>query len=189
MPNCVCRNDDLLPVGKAAVQLYSLSTPNGQKVGILLEELGIDYDAHTINIGVGAQFSKGFVQVNPNSKIPCALHYKDGKPTNLFESGSIMQYLAEQNGRFIPKDPEKRVECLNWLNWAQVQAFVTGNFGHFMVYAPDSEVGARNYGVSRYGMEVQRLCSVLDQHLKDRKFMCGDEYSIGNFRHWFQYKG
>ena len=173
------RNDDELPVGKAPFQLYSLSTPNGQKVGIVLEELGIEYDAYTINIGLGAQFSKGFVSVNPNSKIPCAVHHKDGGSINLFESGSIMQYLAEGHGRFLPKSGPARVECLNWLNWAQVQAFVTGNFGHFMVYAPDGEIGARNYGVARYGMEVQRLCSVLDQHLANREFMCGDLYTIG----------
>lgn len=120
-PTAGARDDLSVPVGKAPFQLYSLATPNGQKVGILLEELGIEYDAHVINIGRGMQFSKGFVDINPNSKIPCAVDMSQGKSVKLFESGSIMTYLAEKYDRFIPKDRVLRVQCFNWLHWAQVQ--------------------------------------------------------------------
>eukprot|EP00511_Aplanochytrium_stocchinoi_P001151 CAMPEP_0204825868 /NCGR_PEP_ID=MMETSP1346-20131115/3666_1 /ASSEMBLY_ACC=CAM_ASM_000771 /TAXON_ID=215587 /ORGANISM="Aplanochytrium stocchinoi, Strain GSBS06" /LENGTH=291 /DNA_ID=CAMNT_0051953643 /DNA_START=133 /DNA_END=1008 /DNA_ORIENTATION=+ len=181
-PTAGARDDKSVDVGAAPFQLYSLATPNGQKAGILLEELDIPYDAHVINIGRGMQFSKGFVDINPNSKIPAATDTVNGKKLNLFESGSIMFYLAEKYNKFIPpkEEIEKRASCMNWMNWAQVQAFVTGNYGHFFVYAPDNEVGARNYGVNRYGMEVQRLCSVLDQHLANNKYMCGDQYTIAD---------
>eukprot|EP00933_Yihiella_yeosuensis_P084439 TRINITY_DN9892_c4_g1_i1.p1 TRINITY_DN9892_c4_g1~~TRINITY_DN9892_c4_g1_i1.p1 ORF type:complete len:310 (-),score=50.48 TRINITY_DN9892_c4_g1_i1:301-1200(-) len=180
------------PSKAANLQLYSLATPNGWKVGILLEELGVPYDAHTINIGLGEQFSSGFVGANPNSKIP-ALIDKDGpgkKPIALMESGSIMLYLAEKYspGRFLPLDARLRSECLQWVFWQCAgQGPMTGNFGHFMVYAPAEAVQARNYGVARYGMEVQRLCSVLDLHLAGhgsgtgpRQYLVGDSYTIAD---------
>lgn len=172
-----------LPVGNANLQLYSLGTPNGQKVSILLEELGVDYDAHVINIGTGEQFTSGFVSVNPNSKIPALVDRNgpDGHPVNLFESGSIMIYLAEKFDRFIPHDPHLRAEMMNWVFW-QMAGFgpMCGNFGHFMVYAPPDQIQARDYGVGRYGMEVQRLCSVLDQHLAGRQYMVGEQYTIAD---------
>lgn len=136
-----------------------------------------------INIGAGDQFTSGFVSINPNSKIPAALD-KDGPggaPIALFESASIMLYLAEKHGQFIPKDPRARVECMNWLFW-QMGGFgpFCGQFGHFFVYAPPDKLEARNYGAARYGMEVQRLCSVLDQHLAKHPFLAGEEYSIAD---------
>lgn len=136
-----------------------------------------------INIGKGDQFTSGFVAVNPNSKIPCALD-KDGpggQPIMLFESASIMLYLAEKYQRFIPTDFRLRTEVMNWLFWQMGgQGPMTGNFGHFMVYAPAEKVETRNYGVSRYGMEVQRLCSVLDRHLEGKTFIVGEEYTIAD---------
>eukprot|EP01040_Poterioochromonas_malhamensis_P006553 gene6555-7057_t len=168
----------------APLQLYSLSTPNGQKVGILLEELGVDYDAHVVNIGKGDQFTSGFVQVNPNSKIPALVDKEgpDGQPINLFESASINLYLAEKyGGRFIPHEPRLRAEMMNWLFW-QMGGFgpFLGQLGHFFVHAPADKVEARDYGVARYGMETQRLCSVLDQHLEGRWYMVGDEYTLAD---------
>ena len=155
----------------------------GQKVSILLEELGIDYDAHFINIMKGDQFTSGFVAVNPNSKIP-ALQDKEGPggaPIHVFESASIMMYLAEKFGRFYPQDPRLKAEVLNWLFW-QMSGLgpMCGNFGHFMVYAPADKVEARDYGVGRYGMEVQRLLSVLDQHLASRTYLVGEEFTIAD---------
>eukprot|EP00271_Cylindrocystis_brebissonii_P015806 TRINITY_DN38837_c0_g1_i1.p1 TRINITY_DN38837_c0_g1~~TRINITY_DN38837_c0_g1_i1.p1 ORF type:complete len:271 (+),score=48.60 TRINITY_DN38837_c0_g1_i1:330-1142(+) len=172
-----------LPKGSATFQLYSLGTPNGQKVTILLEELGIQYDAHTINIMKGQQFTSGFVALNPNSKIPTAvdLDGPDGKSVRLFESASIMLYLAEKHGKFIPKDVAQRAEMLNWLFWQMGgQGPMTGQFGHFFVYAPDDQVAARNYGAARYGMEVQRLCDVLDKQLEGKEFILGEEYTIAD---------
>lgn len=176
------RYDKVLKIGDSDFQLYSLATPNGQKVSIMLEELMIPYDAHTISINKGEQFSSGFIEVNPNNKIPAATDNINNKPLRLFESGSILIYLAEKYQKLIPSvnQPFKRAECFNWVNWAQVQAFVTGNYGHFFVYAPDEEISTRNYGVNRYGMEVQRLCSVLNNHLSDKKYILGDEYSIAD---------
>lgn len=164
-------------------QLYSLATPNGFKVSILLEELGIPYDAHVVNIGKGDQFSSGFVAANPNSKIPAATDFDgpDGKPISLFESGSIMLYLCKKHNRFLGKTALEEQQCMNWLFWQMSgQGPMTGNFGHFMVYAPDNEIGARNYGVARYGMEVQRLADVLDKHLEGRTFMVGDDITIAD---------
>jgi len=180
-PNAGARTERVLPVGDAPIQLYSLNTPNGQKVGILLEELGVKYDAHVISLS-GDQFTSGFVDVNPNSKIPAAIDKEGpGGPIHLFESASIMLYLAEKYNRFIPTDKRLRTEVMNWLFW-QVggQGPMTGNFGHFMVYAPADKKDARDYGVARYGMEVQRLCSVLETHLSKRKFMVGEEYTIAD---------
>ncbi len=169
-PTAGPRTPEPLPRGAAPFQLYSVATPNGQKIGIVLEELGVDYDAHYISLA-GQQFSQGFYDVNPNSKIPAAVDNsgsRNGLPeVRLFESGSIAMYLAEKHGRFIPRDPVRRAECLSWVFW-QVggQGPMVGNFGHFMVYAPPNANEARSYGVARYGMEVQRLCSVLDLHLQ-----------------------
>lgn len=183
--------------GTENLQLYSLATPNGWKVGILLEELGVAYDAHVVNIGAGEQFSSGFVGANPNSKIPALIDHDGPKSKSIaiMESGAIMLYLAEKYQRFIPDDVRERCECLQWLFW-QVggQGPMTGNFGHFKVYAPDHEVEARDYGVARYGMEVQRLCSVLELHLGGlgdfsgmknvtqgpREFLVGGSYSIAD---------
>jgi len=176
--------EEQLPMGKAPFQLYSLATPNGQKPAILLEELGIAYDAHVIRIMACAQFSSGFVNVNPNSKIPAALDCAPadfGPPIRLFEASSIMLYLAEKHNRFLPTDPRKRAETLNWLIFSQTQATITGNYGHFFTYAPDNEVDARNYGVNRYAMDVQRMCNVLDRHLSDgRRYLIGSEYTIAD---------
>ena len=178
------RSEEELTVGSAPFQLYSLATPNGQKVGILLEELKIPYDAHVINIGRLQQFTKGFVESNPNSKIPACMDHSPvdgGDPLRLFESGSIMLYLAEKYGKFIPQDPRKRVECMNWVMWQMAgQGPMTGNYGHFMVYAPGDKGAAREYGVARYGMEVQRLCDTLDKHLEGKNYICGDEYTIAD---------
>ena len=181
-PTAGARQSKSLPVGNADLQLYSLATPNGQKVGVLLEELGVEYDAHVVRLG-GAQFDSGFVDVNPNSKIPCLV---DRSPAdndgdlNLFESGSIMIYLADKYKRFIPSSPRRRAECISWVMWQMAgQGPMTGAcYGHFMVYAPKDL--NRDYGVARYGMEVQRLCSVLNNHLADRTFICGDEYTIAD---------
>lgn len=199
LPTAGARSEQAAERGSAPFQVYSLATPNGQKLGIMLEELcdahvGFEYDAHVISLG-GSQFTSGFVQVNPNSKIPAAVdhapgHFSDDtSPMYLFESAAIMMYLAEKFNRFIPKDPRGRAECIQWLFWQMAgQGPMTGNFGHFMVYAPDEKKEARDYGVARYGMEVQRLCSVLDNHLKDREFMAGGEYSIADMAclPWFQ---
>lgn len=171
----------------------------GQKVGIMLEELGIDYDAHSklmlflfsysnwfdlaINIGKGDQFTSGFVEVNPNSKIPAAVDRDGpgGQPINLFESASIVLYLAEKYQRFIPTDPRLKAEMFNWVFWQMGgQGPNTGAYGHFMVYAPGDKKETRDYGVARYGMEVQRLCSVLDRHLAGRTYIVGEEYSIAD---------
>eukprot|EP01034_Spumella_vulgaris_P024319 gene24319-30641_t len=182
-PTAGPRVDKELPVGDAPIQLYSLATPNGQKISILLEELGVDYDAYVINIGIGDQFTSGFVGVNPNSKIPAAVDREgpDGLPVNLFESGSMVMYFAEKYKQFYPTDPRLRTEVLNWVMWQMAgQGPMTGNFGHFMVYAPADKLETRDYGVARYGMEVQRLCSVLDRHLEGRTYMVGEEYSIAD---------
>ncbi|CAJ1429582.1 unnamed protein product [Effrenium voratum] len=192
------RYEAALERGAAALQLYSLATPNGWKVGILLEELAVEYDAHVINIGAGQQFSSGFVGATPNSKIPALVDREgpDGQPMAIMESAAIMIYLAEKLNcdEFYPTDPRLRYECLQWLFWQSAgQGPMTGNFGHFKVYAPDEQVEARNYGVARYGMEVQRLCSVLDRHLagcgdfsgeantsSPREFLVGDRYTIAD---------
>lgn len=183
-PTATVRGDFTYPSPKTGpFQLYSLATPNGHKVGILLEELGIPYDAYVVNIGKNEQFRSGFVQANPNSKIPAAIDYDgpDGKPIRLFESASIMYYLCKKHGKFLPSDPRLEQECMNWLFWQMAgQGPMTGNFGHFMVYAPDSEVAARNYGVMRYGMEVKRLCDVLDKHLEGKTYMVGEQYTVAD---------
>ncbi|KAJ3339124.1 hypothetical protein HDU93_008608 [Gonapodya sp. JEL0774] len=183
-PTAGARTQRDLPRGSAPYQLYSAPTPNGFKASIALEEFGVDYDAWTINIGKGDQFTSGFVGVNPNSKIPAMYDYgtSSGKPIRVFESGAIVMHLAVKHGKFLPQDPAKRAEVLSWVFW-QVggQGPMTGNYGHFMVYAPGDKGQARDYGVARYGMEVQRLCDVLDKHLSDgRQYLVGDEYTIAD---------
>ncbi|MBD3771570.1 MAG: glutathione-dependent disulfide-bond oxidoreductase [Rhodobacterales bacterium] len=176
-----------LPVGKHPFQLYSLGTPNGVKVTIMFEELldagfkDAEYDAWLINIGEGDQFSSGFVSVNPNSKIPALMDHSTNPPTRLFESGSMLVYLAEKFGAFLPKDARKRAEAMNWLFWQMGSApFLGGGFGHFYAYAPEKY----EYPINRYAMEVKRQLDVLDRHLKENEYMAGDEYSIADMAIW-----
>ncbi|MGF9564896.1 glutathione-dependent disulfide-bond oxidoreductase [Neorhizobium sp. JUb45] len=182
--------DKVLPVGKHPFQLYSLGTPNGVKVTILLEELlaaghsDAEYDAWLINIGQGDQFGSGFVDVNPNSKIPALLDRAPkggGEPIRVFESGSILVYLAEKFGAFLPTDLRGRTEAMNWLFWQMGSApFVGGGFGHFYAYAPVKI----KYAIDRYAMETKRQLDVLDRHLADNQFMAGKEYSIADMAIW-----
>lgn len=176
-----------LPQGKHPLQLYSLATPNGVKVTVLLEELleaghqGAEYDAHLIKILDGDQFSSGFVDVNPNSKIPALVDTTMAEPTPIFESGAIMLHLAEKFSAFIPSDPQDRAKCLSWLFWQVGSApFLGGGFGHFYAYAPEKF----EYPIDRYTMEVKRQLDVLDKHLADNEFMCGDEYTIADMAIW-----
>ena len=181
-------HDSDLPVGAHPLQLYSLGTPNGQKVTIMLEELlsagheGAEYDAWYIDIGQGDQFGSGFIEVNPNSKIPALLDRTDpDKPQRVFESGSILVYLAEKFGAFLPKDPAARTEALNWLFWQMGSApFLGGGFGHFYVYAPVRI----QYAIDRYAMETKRQYDVLDRHFAEHRFAAGDEYSIADMAIW-----
>ncbi len=180
-------HDKDLPVGKHPLQLYSLGTPNGVKVTVLLEELlaqgfsGAEYDAHLINIGGGDQFGSGFVEINPNSKIPALLDRSTDTPTRIFESGAILLYLAEKFGAFLPKDPSKRAEMLSWLFWQMGSApYVGGGFGHFYAYAPIKI----EYCINRFTMEAKRQLDVLNRHLADSRFMVGDEYTIADMAIW-----
>jgi GSH-dependent disulfide-bond oxidoreductase len=180
-------HDKELPVGKHPLQLYSLATPNGVKVTILLEELlalghsGAEYDAWLIKIGDGDQFGSGFVDANPNSKIPALMDHSKAKPTRVFESGAILLYLAEKFGAFLPTDPAKRAECMNWLFWQMGSApYLGGGFGHFYAYAPVKI----EYAIDRFSMEVKRQLDVLDRHLADNQFMAADEYSIADMAIW-----
>ena len=176
-------HDKVLPVGKHPFQLYSLGTPNGVKVTVMFEELlaaghkDAEYDAWLINIGSGDQFGSGFVEINPNSKIPALLDRSTNPPTRLFESGSMLLYLAEKFGAFLPKDHYKRTEALNWLFWQMGSApFLGGGFGHFYAYAPTKI----EYAINRYAMETKRQLDVLDRHLATHEWMAGDEYSIAD---------
>lgn len=176
-----------LPVGKHPIQLYSLGTPNGQKVTIMLEELlalgvsGAEYDAFLIRINEGDQFSSGFVDVNPNSKIPALLDNSGSTPIRVFESGAILLYLAEKFGYFLPKDRAARTEALNWLFWLQGSApYVGGGFGHFYHYAPVKI----EYAINRFTMEAKRHLDLLDQRLANHRFIAGDEYSIADIAIW-----
>ncbi|KAF1011464.1 MAG: Disulfide-bond oxidoreductase YghU [Pseudomonas fluorescens] len=176
-----------LPVGRHPLQLYSLGTPNGQKVTILLEELlalghtGAEYDAWLIRIGEGDQFGSGFVEVNPNSKIP-ALHDRSGDtPIRVFESGAILQHLAEKFGAFLPTDPARRAETLSWLFWQMGSApYVGGGFGHFYAYAPTKI----EYAIDRFTMETKRQLDVLDKQLAQHEYIAGEEYSIADIAIW-----
>ena len=172
-----------LPVGKHPLQLYSLGTPNGVKVTVLLEELlalgheGAEYDAFLINIGDGDQFSSGFVEVNPNSKIPALLDVSTDPHTRVFESGAIMVYLAEKFGELLPEEPSARAECMSWLFWQMGSApYLGGGFGHFYAYAPEKF----EYPINRFTMEVKRQLDVLDQNLSSRQYLCGDTYNISD---------
>lgn len=178
-------HDKSLPTGEHDLQLYSMATPNGVKVTVMLEELleaghtAADYDAWLISIRDGDQFGSGFVQVNPNSKIPALFDRSTG--SRVFESGSILLYLAEKFGAFLPKDPAKRTEVMNWLFWQMGSApFVGGGFGHFYAYAPEKY----EYPINRYAMETKRQLDVLDQQLAKQAFVAGDEYSIADIAIW-----
>ena len=172
-----------LPIGEHPLQLYSLATPNGVKVTILLEELlalgksDAEYDAWLINISEGDQFGSDFTKINPNSKIPALLDHSTTPPTRVFESGAIMVYLAEKHGAFLPSEPALRAECMSWLFWQMGSApFLGGGFGHFYAYAPTKQ----EYPINRYAMEVKRQLDVLDRHLETRRYLCGDHYTIAD---------
>ncbi len=180
-------HDKELQVGKHPLQLYSLATPNGVKVTVMLEELlakghtGAEYDAWIINIGEGDQFGSGYVDLNPNSKIPVLADHSADPVTRVFESGSILVYLAEKFGEFLPTDPAKRAETMNWLFWQMGSApYLGGGFGHFYAYAPEKF----EYPINRFSMEVKRQMDVLDRNLADREFIAGDEYTIADMAIW-----
>ncbi|HSG91697.1 MAG TPA: glutathione-dependent disulfide-bond oxidoreductase [Pseudomonadales bacterium] len=176
-------HDKELPVGEHPHQLYSLATPNGVKVTVMFEELlalghtDAEYDAWIINIGEGQQFGSGFVEINPNSKIPALLDRSTAKPTRIFESGAMLIYLAEKFGEFLPTDPSERAETLSWLMWQMGSApYLGGGLGHFYAYAPFK----MEYPIDRFAMEVKRQLDVLNRNLADRRFMCGDAYTIAD---------
>ena len=180
-------HEKTLPVGEHPLQVYSLATPNGVKVTVMLEELlelGIkeaEYDAWLIDIMEGDQFSSGFVEVNPNSKIPALMDYSVTPSQRVFESGSILFYLAEKFGAFIPKDPVAKTECMNWAFWQMASApILGGGFGHFYAYAPEKF----EYPINRFTMEIKRQLDVLDRHLADNPYLAGTEYSIADMLVW-----
>ena len=180
-------HDKDLPVGKHPLQLYSLGTPNGVKVTVMLEELlaaghsGAEYDAWLINIGEGDQFSSGFVDANPNSKIPALVDRSGDTPIRVFESGAILIHLAEKFGAFLPTDPPQRAATLSWLMWQMGSApFLGGGFGHFYAYAPFKQ----EYPINRYAMEVKRQMDVLDRRLADNEYVAGSDYSIADMAIW-----
>ncbi|MFZ4215923.1 glutathione-dependent disulfide-bond oxidoreductase, partial [Pantoea endophytica] len=180
-------HEKTLPVGKHPLQLYSLGTPNGQKITILLEELlavgakDAEYDAWLIRIGDGDQFSSGFVDVNPNSKIPALSDHSVTPPQRVFESGNILLYLAEKFGHFLPTSLAGRTETLNWLFWLQGSApYLGGGFGHFYHYAPEKI----EYAINRFTLEAKRQLDVLDRQLADHRFLAGDEYTIADIATW-----
>ena len=185
-------HDKELAVGRHPLQLYSLGTPNGVKITIMLEELlalghaGAEYDAWLIDIREGDQFGSGFVGVNPNSKIPALMDHSTTTPTRIFESGAILLYLAEKFGALLPRDHATRTECLSWLFWQMGSApYLGGGFGHFYTYAPIKI----EYCIDRFTMEVKRQLDVLDRNLADREYMAGDEYSIADIAIWPWYGG
>src|SRR5438128_3662167 len=185
-------HDKELPVGEHALQLYSLATPNGVKVTILLEELlelGIkeaEYDAYLIDIMQGEQFGSGFVAMNPNSKIPALLDRSTNPPTRVFESGAMLVYLAEKFGAFLPTEPSARAECLSWLFWQMGSApYIGGGFGHFYAYAPIKI----EYAVDRFAMEAKRLLDVLDRRLAETEYVAGNTYTIADMAVWPWYGG
>ncbi len=181
-----------LPAGEHPLQLHSLATPNGVKVTVMLEELielghaGAEYDAYLINIGEGDQFGSGFVDINPNSKIPALIDNSGDTPIRIFESGAILIHLAEKFSAYLPTDPAKRAECMSWLMWQMGSApFLGGGFGHFYAYAPEK----LEYPINRYAMEVKRQLDVLDKQLADKPFITGDEYTIADMAIWPWYGG
>ena len=176
-------HDAELPRGKHPFQLYSMGTPNGVKVTVMFEELltaghaGAEYDAWLISIGKGDQFGSGFVDINPNSKIPALVDYSGDAPLRVFESGSILVHLAEKFGAFLPTNLAARTECMNWLFWQMGSApYLGGGFGHFYSYAPYK----MEYPIDRFSMEVKRQLDVLDRHLAENPFIAGDEYTIAD---------
>jgi GSH-dependent disulfide-bond oxidoreductase len=180
-------HEKILPTGKHPFQLYSLGTPNGVKVTIMFEELlalghaGAEYDAWMINIGAGDQFSSGFVDVNPNSKIPALMDHSVTPPVRLFESGSMLFYLAEKFGAFLPTDMRQRTETMNWLMWQMASApYVGGGLGHFYAYAPFK----MEYPINRFAMETKRQLHVLDTHLAENEYMVGSDYTIADIAIW-----
>jgi len=180
-------HDKELPVGKHPFQLYSLATPNGVKVTIMFEELlaagfsEAEYDAFIINIMEGEQFSSGFVDINPNSKIPALLDRSAESETPIFESGAILLYLAEKFNAFIPEQAAEKAKCLSWLFWQMGSApILGGGFGHFYAYAPEKY----QYPIDRYTMEIKRQLDVLDKHLANNTYMCGDQYTIADMAIW-----
>ena len=180
-------HEKALPVGEHPLQLHSLATPNGVKVTIMLEELlaagiaGAEYDAYMINIMEGEQFSSGFVEINPNSKIPALYDNSGDTPVPVFESGAILVYLAEKFGAFIPTDPAVRAECFSWLMWQMGSApYLGGGFGHFYAYAPEKF----EYPINRFTMEVKRQLDVLDKRLADNTYICGEQYTIADMAIW-----
>jgi GST-like protein len=181
-----------LPVGRHPLQLYSMATPNGQKVTIMLEELlalghaGAEYDAWPINIGTGDQFGSGFVAINPNSKIPALVDRSGPKPIRIFESGAILVHLAEKFGAFLPTAPAARAECLSWLFWQMGSApYLGGGFGHFYAYAPTKI----EYAINRFAMETKRQMDVLDRRLAESPYLGGEDYSIADMAVWPWYGG
>jgi GST-like protein len=180
-------HDKELPVGRHPLQLYSLGTPNGVKVTVMLEELlalghaGAEYDAHLIKINDGDQFGSGFVDVNPNSKIPALMDHSTPQPTRVFESGAILMYLSEKFDALMPKELPTRSECLSWLFWQMGSApYLGGGFGHFYTYAPIKI----QYCIDRFAMEVKRQMDVLDRHLANHEYMCGGGYTIADIAIW-----
>ncbi|MFA7606570.1 MAG: glutathione-dependent disulfide-bond oxidoreductase [Rhodocyclaceae bacterium] len=180
-------HDKALPVGRHPLQLYSLATPNGVKVTVMLEELlaaghsGAEYDAHLIRITEGEQFSSGFVAANPNSKIPVLVDHGHSTPLRVFESGAILLYLAEKFGAFLPQEMAQRTECLSWLFWQMASApILGGGFGHFYAYAPEKQ----EYPINRYTMEVKRQLDVLDRCLAERPYVAGEQYTIADIAIW-----
>jgi len=191
-PTAGSTHEKVLPIGRHPLQLHSLATPNGIKVTVMLEELlalghtAAEYDAYVIDIGEGDQFGSGFVEINPNSKIPALMDHSTTTPTRVFESGAILLYLAEKFNALIPSDPAARAECLSWLFWQMGSApYLGGGFGHFYQYAPERF----EYPIDRFSMEVKRQLDVLDQHLEGKRFICGDEYSIADIAIWPWYGG
>lgn len=186
-PTAGATHDKELPVGRHPLQLYSLATPNGVKVTVMLEELlaaghsGAEYDAWLIRINEGDQFSSGFVAANPNSKIPALVDRSGDTPVRVFESGSILVYLAEKFGAFLPTEPAARAECLSWLFW-QIGAgpLLGGGFGHFYAYAPTKI----EYAIDRYAMEVKRQLDVLDRRLAESEYIAGADYTIADMAIW-----
>ncbi|PDT15379.1 glutathione-dependent disulfide-bond oxidoreductase [Rhizobium sp. J15] len=181
-----------LPIGRHPLQLYSLGTPNGQKVTIMLEELlalghsGAEYDAWLIRIGDGDQFGSDFVKINPNSKIPALMDRSGEKPIRVFESGAILTYLAEKFGAFLPTEPGERAECLSWLFWQMGSApYLGGGFGHFYAYAPTKI----EYAIDRFAMEVKRQLDVLDRRLAESEYLAGSQYTIADIAVWPWYGG
>ncbi|MEL7218961.1 MAG: glutathione-dependent disulfide-bond oxidoreductase, partial [Pseudomonadota bacterium] len=182
-PTSGAREEKALPEGKNPFQLHSLATPNGVKVTVMLEELlekghsGAEYDAYTVNIGEGQQFTSGFVDINPNSKIPALVDKSGDTPFRIFESGAILVHLAEKFGEFLPTDPAARAEVLSWVFWqVGTGPFIGGGFGHFYAYAPEKY----EYPINRYAMETKRIFDVADKRLAETRFLAGDDYTIAD---------